>query len=527
MTLTIEPPSQQPGEAEQEEFSREELKNVALRGLKWVSSARAAAEVVAVGVGIAMAHLVPPAAFGRVSVAILVNELALGLANEGVGSPLVQRRLLNRAHVESAALVGIAMGLILMLLTIFAVPFITTPLFGHATTQLFQLYAPVFALAGFAIVPLALLQRRLDFRRISLIEITQVLVTAAASITLALEGLDAQAYVLGAVIGAAAWAILLVLAAPKVVPRWHRLEMVEITRFGLPAGLAGLAQVGQRNADYLILGARLAAAQVGFYYRGFTIGVGYEQKISGIVNRILFPLYSRTEDTQHMLEVRHRVTRLNAALIFPLLCFFIAVAPVALPLVFGEAWRPAVQPAQILALAGMIATVSNATGALMLAAGQPRRLFSYQLALTTVYAAGVFIASSHGLTAVCITVVAIQFVALLAAYHLMLRRATGLSLSTLARDLAPALGASAVMLAVAWPLREALSGAGVAAIPMLIITTPIAAVLYLAAMWKLSPAVWRDLGLLATHMISRRREKRSTGTRPAAPDPTVTAPGAS
>src|SRR5215813_11897547 len=117
MTLTIEPPSQRPGEAEQEEFSREELKDVALRGLKWVSSARAAAEVVAVGVGIAMAHLVPPAAFGRVSVAILVNELALGLANEGVGSPLVQRRLLKRAHVESAALVGIAMGLILMLLT--------------------------------------------------------------------------------------------------------------------------------------------------------------------------------------------------------------------------------------------------------------------------------------------------------------------------------------------------------------------------------------------------------------------------
>ena len=490
---------------EQPGFSREELKDAALKGIKWISTARAAAEVVAVSVGILMAHLVPPAAFGRVSVAIIVNELALGLANEGVGSPLVQRRILRRAHVESAALAGIALGIVLMLLTLFVLPLVTTPLFGADTTTLFRLYSPVFALAGLGIVPLALLQRELDFRRVSLIEIAQVLVTAVTSVALAASGLDAEAYVLGAVAGVAAWAILLVVAAPKVLPRWHRQEMAEVTRFGVPAGLAGLAQVGQRNADYLILGARLAAAQVGYYYRGFTIGVGYEQKISGIVNRILFPLYSRTEDTQHMLEVRHRVTRLNAALIFPLLALFIAVAPVAVPFVFGSAWTPAVLPAQILAIAGMTATVSNASGALMLAAGRPRQLFVYQVLLTFFYAGAVFVASAHGITAVCIAVVTVQLVALVAAYQVMLRRTAGLSVQQLAHDLLPALCSSALMLAAVWPVRELLTGAGVPTLPTLAIAAAVAAVVYLVAISRLFPAVWQDLRLLSAHMLRRKR----------------------
>ena len=76
---------------------------------------------------------------------------------------------------------------------------VTTPLFGEPTTELFRLLAPAFVIAGVGIVPLAMLERRLDFRRISMIEISGVLVGAVTSVGLALAGLNAEAYVLGTV----------------------------------------------------------------------------------------------------------------------------------------------------------------------------------------------------------------------------------------------------------------------------------------------------------------------------------------
>ena len=119
----------------------------------------------------------------------------------------------------------------------------------------------MFLIAAVGIVPLAMLERRLDFQRISIIEICSVQASVVTSIVLAIAGLDAEAYVLGTIAGTAVWAILLVILGPSAFPRWHPRQMREIARFGLPAGLAGTAQVGYGNIDFLVLGGTLSRGQ--------------------------------------------------------------------------------------------------------------------------------------------------------------------------------------------------------------------------------------------------------------------------
>ena len=107
------------------DVSRSELKDRTFKSLRWATVARLAAELLAVGSAVVLAHLIPPDEFGRVAVAVVVSELALALANEGVGSALVQRRALERAHVESAALLSLMIGTVLTVATLFVVPFAT------------------------------------------------------------------------------------------------------------------------------------------------------------------------------------------------------------------------------------------------------------------------------------------------------------------------------------------------------------------------------------------------------------------
>ena len=482
-----------------------ELKQAALRGVRWIGLARGSTELIAFGAGVTLAHLVPPAEFGRVAIAIVVSELALSLAAEGVGNPIVQRPDVRRAHLESATLMGLLLGAVMAVLT-FAVfaPFVVQPLFGQETADLFRLLSPAFLLAGIRAVPQARLQRALDFRDIATIEIAGVLVGAVTSVGLAVfAGLDAAAYVLGILANGLVTTLLMTLRAGMAVPRPHGRELRQLLGFGVPAGFAGAAWVGFRNADYAILGLRLNAAQVGFYYRAYNLGVENEQRISGIISRVVFPVYSRAQDLAHVHTMRARIVRVNAVVIFPLLALFIAVAPVLVPWMFGERWEPAVLPAQILAVAGMAQMINNLTGPLLLAAGRPRALLGYNLCYCVGYVIAVLVAARYGLTAVCATVAGYQVATVVVAYVLVFPRVVEMPRGQLHRDVGPAVVSSALTLGVALPLASALADANVATLPALLLPLAAGGLVCLVVLWRLFPASFADVVMLARGVLNR------------------------
>jgi lipopolysaccharide exporter len=484
------------------EVSREELRESALDGVRWISVTRIVFELVAAAGAVFLAHLVPPAEYGRFAIAIVIPEIALSLVNEGLGTPLVRRQVLTRRHVEATVAVSLAGGIVLTLLAAFAVPLITTPLFGERTTELFRLYSPVFAIAGLMIVPLAMLQRRLDFQRIGISEVASVAVGTVTSVALALSGWDAEAYVLGSLAGIAAWAVTLLAFAGLPLPRWRRREAGEIASIGAPAAGAGLAGIGGRNVDYAILGSQLSPAQVGFYYRAFTIGVEYERKISGIVTRIAFPVYSKTMDLAHLRSVRLRIVRLNATLVFPLLAFFVVVAPILVPWMFGSRWEPAVLPAQILAFAGMATTLKNTIDPLVLAAGKPRSLMIFNLCELALYVPLLLLASSGGsLVVVCAAVVCFRVAATIASYVLLLGRLLDSSLRELLADAGPAIAACTVLVAAALPVRLLLDAP---TLPLLIACAAVAFPAYAVALRLVSSRAWSDVMLVARRVVPAR-----------------------
>ncbi len=481
--------------------SRTELREATLDGVRWISVTRIAFEFVAAAGAVALAHLVPPAAYGRFAIALVLPEIALSLVNEGLGTPLVQRQTLTkRGHIEATMALGLAGGLLLTALTFVLAPLVATPLFGSATAELFEIYAPVFTIAGVMIVPLAMLQRRLEFNRIGISEVASAAVTTIVAVALALSGFDAEAYVLGSLAGIAAWAlVLMIFARMPPLPRWRHREIKEVVSTGAPAAGAGLAGIGTRNADYAILGAQLTSAQVGFYYRAFTIGVEYERKLSGIMTRIAFPVYSRTKDIDHLRSIRRRIVRLNATAVFPLLAFFIVVAPVLVPWLFGARWEPAVILAQILAVAGMAVTLKNTIDPLILATGRPRPLMIFNVCEVALYVGMLILASSGGnLVVVCAGVSAFKVVALFASYKLLLGGVLDISLRELVGDAGAALGACLVLVAVALPIRLGLDAA---AVPLLAACAAASFPAYAIALRLFSPTAWADLSMVIRRVV--------------------------
>ena len=148
-------------------------------------------------------------------------------------------------------------------------------------------------------------------------------------------GLEGEALIGGYVASAALTAALASVYARPARPGWCRPELGEIAHYGLPAAGSSMLHTVTRNADYVILAARLAPAQVGYYLRAFQLGSEYQAKISGILLRVALPVLSRATDLDEVRRIRARIVRTHASVLFPLLFGLIALAPLFVPLVYG------------------------------------------------------------------------------------------------------------------------------------------------------------------------------------------------
>jgi O-antigen/teichoic acid export membrane protein len=479
---------------------RESLKEATLSGVRWLMLTRVVSEALALAAMVALARLVSPAAFGRAAVALIFLPLATILTFEGFASALVQRERIEPEHLHAATLMSLLGGALLSALALALAPLLWRPLFGLRTSELMALAAPIFLLAGIGGVPRALLWRRLDFRRMGLIDTASLMLGNALAVVLALAGLQASAIVWGALAQVTLGTLLLLAAAPPPRPRLRLHAQREISAFGVPAALAGLLDVLFRNVDYAILAARLPAVQTGFYWRAFNLGVVYQDKLSGVMMQLAFPVYSRTESHEQLRRLHVRATRVHAAVIFPLLALLIVVAPRLIPWLLGPQWAPSVRPTQILAVAGMVAAILTGYPQVMLALGRPRALLRFNLAMLVGYAAVIALAASHGLVLVSIAVAAFYLAILAGVYRLLLRRHLGISVRGLLSELAPALAGCLALALVATPLQALLSGA-LPPLPAFILVGAAGLAAYVLTLRIVSPPAWRDLALLLARVL--------------------------
>ena len=497
------------------EPSYEGLRDAAVAGVRWIAIARVIGESAQLISAVVLARLIAPAEFGHAAIALILVPLAAILTFEGFGSALVQRKEIDQGHLETAMLASLIAGLALSVATYLTAPPIAAPLFGDRTAGLIQLASPLFLVAGFSAVSRSLLWRELEFRNVSLIETGAVAFGASVAVGLAVAGLEGEAIVLGAVAGGIVASVLFVAVVRPCRPRWHGRQLREIAGFGAPASGAGLLHVAITNIDYTVLAARLSSAQVGFYWRAFQLGVVYQDKISGIMMRLAFPLYSRTRSLAELTRLHERATRVHAATVVPLLAILIVTAPVLIPWLFGSDWGPSVLPTQILAVAGMIAAILTGFPQVLLAAGKPRALLYFNVGLLLVYAGAVFATVERGIVAVSIAVVAVYVAQLVVVYAVLLRRVVGIRVGQMVGDLAPAVLGSLALLAVCFPLARFLRGVDAPAPVTLLAVGSIGLLVHCLVVRRLFPAVWHDLAALARRVLPSRLPRR--GGAPAEP----------
>jgi len=485
--------------------SGEELRTAAASGLRWSAISRPLIEVVQFGGIVVLARLIAPDEFGRFAIASIAAEVALLLVAGGLTSALVQRKTLDREHAQTGMAIALIAGLALTALTLLAASLVVDPIFGARTALFVRLLAPLCLIEALAAMPVAGLRRRMDFRRLSEIEILNNVVRVVGCIVLALIGLSGEALVLGMVAGSVASLLLAWISAPPPLPRLQRAAARDLLSYAAPMSLATISWVGFFNVDYAIVGARLGPLQTGYYYRAYTLAVEYQSKLAVVMNQVGFPVLARTSNAAELAQLYRQMIRLLTIVLFPALVLLTIAAPVIVPFVFGARWEPAVVPVQILALGGASTIIFNAVKTVWMSTGRVGVLLGFGWGQFIVYGISVYLVAPLGIVAVAIDAAVVHALFAILAYGLMLHGSGEPPMRRLWSDVAPAIVSCLGLVAVALPASIALTAARIPTIPWLVALGIAALAPYLLTLRVCFPETWRAQCMVLERILPGHR----------------------
>lgn len=304
-----------------------------------------------------------PSPFGLVAMATGLMVAFSVFKDAGAGSSLVSDPELSPGKTGAALLVSGAMGVATMLVSLACTPLVVR-FYGEPQLALIWIVVSVALLVtALSSVPASLIQRQQRFWLMGWIPLLSSVVAAAAALLLLRWRHDFWPVLIFQVVGSLSGLVLMWAWLRPEIGRPSRQHVREVFHFG--RGLVGFdaLNVLNRYADNVIVGFFLGSHALGLYLLAYKALMMPLREIGGVVGGIAYPRLSRLAPDWAQVGLGLAEVMRDVAIFSTPLCLGIAVAaPELIDVVFGEAWRGALVPLQVLALLGVMQTPFSQTG---------------------------------------------------------------------------------------------------------------------------------------------------------------------
>lgn len=322
---------------------------------------------------VVMARLIGPTEFGLAalaySVMMLLGLLITGLFNDAI----VQRRDLEKAHLDSAFWAALFISMVIVagcwlgspqLATFFKEPKVAPVLAWMSLALLPQ---------GLSCVPVAKFRRDLNFKAVALRQLIGNLVGMTVGITMAFYGFGVWSLVAQRLASSSVSTLFVWVSSPyrpRWAYSWHHLW--ELLRFGLPIVGSNFVHAGYQRIFALLISFFFGTTVLGFVNIAFRIVYSLRTILSSTLYNVALPMFSRRQDDQESLRRGLlQAVEFTSLITLPL---FAGLSVCAFELVFmllGEQWLPAVPLVQILAVVVILPATIQLFGMAITAIGKP------------------------------------------------------------------------------------------------------------------------------------------------------------
>jgi PST family polysaccharide transporter len=462
------------------------LSQMTVQSGRWSTISQTVRQMLLLIVTLVLTHLLPPSAFGIITMATTVSGFAMLLKDLGTGPAIIQRRTLSAEFLSSMFWLNVGIGIVLTCTLILLAPLLALLFNEPALREIISTLAFIFVFIGAGSVHQALLERQLAFKRLAICEIIGVILGATVGIGAALSGVGVWSLVyqqLSIFLSTTALLWMVQQWLPQFVLRWS--EIRTVSSFSLNIVGFNVFNYFARNADYLLIGRYLGATELGFYSLAYRMMLYPLQNITGALGRVIFPAFAQLQDDNARLRNAYlRVVSTIALITVPLMLGLLVCSEPLVAALFGPAWSIVALLLTILAPVGMIQSIVATVGAIYQAKGRSDLLLKWGVVMSIIVILSFLIGLPWGIVGVASAYAVASFLLILPNLWMPFRLIE-LPLSALWGALWRPLVAGLLMLLGLLAVRLLLP-ANLLPLVQLMLLVPTGALIYLAASWWLN-----------------------------------------
>lgn len=418
-------------------------------GVKWLFIGSTGSQALQFLFGIALARLLVPADFGMVATIAVFTGLVGTLTSGGMGQSLVRAKEAEPRDFYAVFTLQIALGIV-----VYAAFFLLAP--GIARFLEHPLYAPLlrvsalsFLLRPFWMMHVSWLNREMQFKRRSQVELGSVVLGGFVSVAMAVAGLGVWSLVVSGLVGGLASITILTFTTPlRTRLSFSRDRIRRHAGFGFKITVGDVLAHLKEQGVNLVLSKLYGPAFLGLFNKAESLARMPNRLITPPTGQAVFRAMSVVQDdldrTRYLL---YRMITLLMVYVLPFLVGLWWVGEQFIGVVYGEKWLPAAEPMRIIVLAGVLRTVWIPCGVALKAQGRLTQLVvgeAIGLGLTIILVA---LGLHWGLVGVAWAIVASTAFYTVYSYA-MVRRALPTRIGDLVRAAAPAILLNGLLFAV-------------------------------------------------------------------------------
>ncbi|NIM96332.1 MAG: MOP flippase family protein [Anaerolineales bacterium] len=349
-----------------------QFRDKTISGIGWSGVLQLGRQGVQFVIGVILARLLSPDDFGLIGMILVFTGFALIYSDMGFGSALIQKQDTRPDSYFSIFWINVGTGLALMLLFMALSPLIAR-LYGQPIlAPLTMLVSTNFFIGSFKIVQDSLLRKQLEFRRLAFVNLTALVISGIAGITMALLGLGVWSLAWQSIILTGLTVILLwIVSAWRPAMRFKWKTVKEL--LGFSSNLLGFSSVNYwiRNADKFLVGRFLGSSALGIYSRSYSIMLLPLTTISGTIGSVLFPALSKIQDDVPRIQRLYlRMIAVVALITFPMMLGLLVVAEDFVLFLFGAQWVGMIPILQAFCIVALVQSIGTLNGNIYLSQGR-------------------------------------------------------------------------------------------------------------------------------------------------------------
>ncbi len=331
------------------------LKAKTISGVLWSAIDSIAGQGLLFLVGIVLARILTPREFGLIGMITILISISESFVNSGFKSALIQKNNCTQRDYSTVFFFNVVIGIFFYLLIYLSAPAVSSFFNEPQLEKILQVLGIIIIIDSFTIVQKTIFYKNVNFRLLTKISLLAAFISGSISIAMALLNYGVWALVTQRLINQ-----LTITGLMWQLNNWRpniifcKKSFKTLFSFGSKLLISGLLNTLYNNLFHLIIGKFFSATQLGYYTRANQFKSMPAEHLSGIVNRVSFPVLATLQNDSKQLREKYRILiRTISFLSFNLMMGLAAIAESLIVVLIGEKWLPSVIILQLLCFSGM------------------------------------------------------------------------------------------------------------------------------------------------------------------------------